>query len=167
VCHKHVNSSMDFMNEEKLQPIEDLEVPSWLMIVEGGTCNVSLSSLKKKKRNECPSIFLYKPLMISPGIALHSEYRIRSYERRSLQVHASQHFICGSSLKMYLVQYPTQHKVRYYCKGRHNQQTKQNQKKPRATHITKITRGNYNRWKENRITVSSRILNYNNLYRNM
>jgi hypothetical protein len=33
-----------------------------------------------------------------------------------------------------------------------------------ATHITKITRSNYNRRKENRITVSSRILNHNNLY---
>jgi hypothetical protein len=33
-----------------------------------------------------------------------------------------------------------------------------------VTDITKITRGNYNRKKENRITVSSRILNHNNLY---
>jgi hypothetical protein len=31
-------------------------------------------------------------------------------------------------------------------------------------YVTNITRGNYNRRKENRITVSSRILNHNNLY---
>jgi hypothetical protein len=41
--------------------------------------------------------------------------------------------------------------------------SKQNQKSPRATHITKITTGNYKR-KENCITVSSRILDHNNLY---
>jgi hypothetical protein len=48
--------------------------------------------------------------------------------------------------------------------GSHNGQTKQNQKQPHATHITKITTGNYNRRKENRIIVSRRILNHNNLY---
>jgi hypothetical protein len=46
--------------------------------------------------------------------------------------------------------------------GSHKQQTIQNQKQPRATHITKITKGNYNRRKENRITNSS-ILVHNNL----
>jgi hypothetical protein len=41
--------------------------------------------------------------------------------------------------------------------GHHNRSTKQTkQKQPRATHITEITRGNYNRRKDNRITVSSR-----------
>jgi uncharacterized membrane protein len=55
-----------------------------------------------------------------------------------------------------------------------NRQSKQNQKQPRATqsHLNKtvgdphnqLTRGNYNRRRENRITVSSRILNHNNLY---
>jgi hypothetical protein len=33
-----------------------------------------------------------------------------------------------------------------------------------VTHITEITRGNYSRRKENRITVSGRILNHNKLY---
>jgi hypothetical protein len=42
-----------------------------------------------------------------------------------------------------------------------NHKTKQNQKQPHATHTTKITRGNYNRKKENRITVSSRIHDHN------